>query len=240
MTSVKQLKQEALVPAPQDEQRDEAQDEQRDVEAAAAGALVSKKKQKQKDKRNALGRTKSAKQKAFELKERKVRGFRMPQFLGLLAACVLPISEAATDWSVVIKWYMDGDTGWFSVGLTINLVSGALSGLVVAYSQWDDGDGMKWWKALPLGLLIGVPGLAPVACAALALIKEDVENGPTYLKLFKVLELVFECLPQSILQCVNNPSVSRFVSLLPLIRGVAVAPQDLRRRRLRPVRPFLA
>ena len=58
--------------------------------------------------------------KALELKERKVRGFPMPEFLGLLVACVLPISEAATDWSVVYKWYLDGDTGWFGIGLAIS------------------------------------------------------------------------------------------------------------------------
>eukprot|EP01045_Picozoa_sp_COSAG04_P020612 COSAG04_NODE_2126_length_4738_cov_39.131494_1_plen_210_part_00 len=203
MTSVKQLEQGALVPAPQPQP--EREDEQRDVEAAAAGAPVDSKK-KQKDNRNALKRASfRAGEKALELKERKVRGFRVPQFLVLLAACVLPISEAATDWSVVIKWYLDGDTGWFGIGLAINLVSGAISGLFLAVFLTDE---MKWWQALLLGLLVGVTGLAPPAAAALALYQQDIANGPDTLKQFKALELVFEALPQSILQCV--PPLSRF------------------------------
>ena len=62
-------------------------------------------------------------------------------------------------------------------------------------------DGIKCFTALLLGLLIGLPGLAPAAYAALALYKED-EEGLKILKYLKALELVFESLPQSTMQCV--------------------------------------
>eukprot|EP01045_Picozoa_sp_COSAG04_P032426 COSAG04_NODE_6352_length_1349_cov_1.920800_1_plen_368_part_10 len=144
----------------------------------------------------------------------------------MLAACTLPISEAATDWSVVYQWFLAGDTGWFKIGLSINLVSGAISGLILGWMLLDGTaglglivpyGGMKWWKALPLGLLVGLPGLAPPAWAAIALYTKDVEEGPQILKAFKAAELVFEALPQSILQCVPYSRVS--ASLLPRIRG---------------------
>ena len=144
-----------------------------------------KKKQKQEDERNALQRTKKT---AFETKERKVRGFRMPEFLGLLATLVLPVSEAATDWSVVLKWYLDGDEGWFLTGLTINLVSGAISGLALGAfftqdSETGEKKGMQEWKALPLGLLFGVTGLAPVAYAALTLVLGQAVSVPIWTRL---------------------------------------------------------
>eukprot|EP01045_Picozoa_sp_COSAG04_P033277 COSAG04_NODE_6824_length_1248_cov_1.704091_2_plen_157_part_01 len=65
----------------------------------------------------------------FELREYKIRGFRLPQFFGMLGSLVLPTADAGTDWSVIIKWYLDGDVHWASIGLSINLLSGALSGL---------------------------------------------------------------------------------------------------------------
>ena len=65
-------------------------------------------------------------------------------------------------------------------------------------------------KALAAGLLIGIPGLAPVAWAALTLYTHGMPLGnddpdaaligPVFLKFFKGLELAFEALPQSILQ----------------------------------------
>eukprot|EP01045_Picozoa_sp_COSAG04_P032017 COSAG04_NODE_6135_length_1402_cov_1.195702_1_plen_252_part_10 len=140
----------------------------------------------------------------FALKEYKIRGFRLPQFLGLGASLVLPTADAWLDWSVIIKWYLDGDVHWAEAGLGINLVSGAISGLLLGLVLTEDANarkGMSKRKAYPLGVLIGLPGLAPVAMAALALYDRNAKGGPSVLKWFKAFELIFESLPQSVLQC---------------------------------------
>ena len=54
---------------------------------------------------------------------------RLPLFLGLMGTVALPTLDAWLDWSVVIKWYLQGDLHWAEVGMTINVLSGALPGL---------------------------------------------------------------------------------------------------------------
>ena len=182
----------------------------------------------------------------FNLREYKVRGFRLPELLNLLGSLVLPTSDAWLDWSVIIKWYLDGDVHWFEAGLTINLVSGAVSGLGLALMLKLSSKVERiasYWKAIPLWLLVGIPGLAPVAFAAFALYAKGevldgplgAQGGPVFLKLFKGAELAFEALPQSILQCVS-------VALFPCLALSLTPPaaQILRRRGLRQVRPLLA
>ena len=149
----------------------------------------------------------------FALRECKVRGFRLPEFLGLCGSLVLPTADAWLDWSVTIVWYLRGDVHWAAAGLTINLVSGALSGLVLGLVFHDGGDLMGKCKAYPLGVLLGMLGLAPVAWAALVLYWRDTLRGPDGLKLFKALELVFEALPQSVLQCVHRPLANALCGL---------------------------
>ena len=139
----------------------------------------------------------------------------MPDFLGMLGSLTLPVSDAWLDWSVTIAWYLNGDVHWFEAGLTINLVSGALSGLglavVLLEGEYFNGFECEVFaKAVAAGLLIGIPGLAPVAFAALTLYAHadpfgdnDKRAGPLILKFFKGAELAFEALPQSILQCVS-------------------------------------
>ena len=78
----------------------------------------------------------------YALRELKIRGFRLPAFLGLGGSLVLPTADAWLDWSVTIAWYLGGDVHWAQAGLTINLVSGALSGLllggdmIIALRHW--------------------------------------------------------------------------------------------------------
>ena len=40
----------------------------------------------------------------------------------------MPTADAWLDWSVTIAFYLSGDVHWFEIGLTINLLSGLLSG----------------------------------------------------------------------------------------------------------------
>eukprot|EP01045_Picozoa_sp_COSAG04_P004427 COSAG04_NODE_192_length_20873_cov_26.172957_3_plen_276_part_00 len=155
------------------------------------------------DQRKPAGRVRRC---CFALCECKIRGFRLPDFLRLLRALVLPTSDAWLDWAVLIEWYLDGDVHWAEAALSINLVSGALSGLLLGKMLCEKLE-MGRWKAYPLGLVVGVPGLAPVGFAALLLYTtgEEDNSGLQQLKWFKALELVFEAMPQSILQCVRRP-----------------------------------
>ncbi len=148
----------------------------------------------------------SIKQKLDRQMDYEIRGFRLPQFLGLTGSLVLPTADAWLDWSVTITWYLNGDVHWAEAGLSINLLSGALSGLLLgAALTKHPKTNMPAARAYPLGVLLGLPGLAPVAWAAVTLYEEDTDEGPLGLKFFKAAELVFESLPQSVLQCVAPP-----------------------------------
>ena len=72
----------------------------------------------------------------FALCAYQIRGFRLPQFLGLGGSLVLPTADAWLDWGVIIKWYLQGDVHWAGIGLIILLVSGALSGLLLGKMLW--------------------------------------------------------------------------------------------------------
>eukprot|EP01045_Picozoa_sp_COSAG04_P017266 COSAG04_NODE_1515_length_6480_cov_5.513086_3_plen_149_part_00 len=135
----------------------------------------------------------------------------MPEFFQarMLAACVMPISEAATDWAVVYQWYVDGDMAWFKIGLAINLFNGATSSLTLGQTLMDRG--MNKLAAAALGLVAGIPGLGPAGWAAFALYKKDVTQGPKILKFLTAYELIFETLPQAMLQCVQASHSRAFV-----------------------------
>ena len=57
---------------------------------------------------------------------------RFPVFLGLLCSLTLPMLDVATDWAVTWSFYIAGDLNWFKTRLTIQLLSGALSGILLA------------------------------------------------------------------------------------------------------------
>jgi hypothetical protein len=172
---------------------------------------------------------------------RKVRGFELPAFLSLLASLVLPSMDAASDWAVTLSWY-PGDMGWFTAGLTIQLFGGIISGAMLAWmlregendiggasiTRTTRGGNMHACLAVPLGLTLGLVGLAPAAMGLLALWSAD-PHALNFLKIFKVLELVFEALPQLVLQTyvgvafgLLDPSGDEFDVLLACSVGVAL------------------
>lgn len=57
---------------------------------------------------------------------------RLPAFLALLCSLALPMLDMATDWAVTISFYITGDVNWFKTSLTIQLLSGCLSGTLLA------------------------------------------------------------------------------------------------------------
>ena len=52
----------------------------------------------------------------------------MPEFLQMLGGVAMPTMDAWLDWGVTIAFYLSGDAHWFEAGLTINVLSGLLSG----------------------------------------------------------------------------------------------------------------
>eukprot|EP01045_Picozoa_sp_COSAG04_P009904 COSAG04_NODE_591_length_12289_cov_10.947252_3_plen_1124_part_00 len=161
----------------------------------------------------------------FALQNYKVRGIALPKLFVLGGSLVLPELDAASDWLVTIKFYMDGDMNWFHASLTILLVSGVIAtiGLVMTFgivgtdcctSLGDKDCGLPsccggFFSCGNLALLLlaapfAMPGLAPVATAALTLYmgkdgSSNLLDGLT-VKAFKAAELLFEALPQSTLQ----------------------------------------
>ena len=151
----------------------------------------------------------------FQLREYKICGFRLPQFVELFVELsVMPTLDFYFDWSVVIKWILDGDVYWATIGLKINVISGVVAGLVLGWmlAQYPvkgprtSRSRLGWakWKAYKVALLIGIMGLAPAAMTVLTLRTRDVYHGPKKLMFFKAAELIFQALPQSILQCVHE------------------------------------
>ena len=134
----------------------------------------------------------------FALRAWKVRGFRLPELLGLLASLVLPTADAGLDWAVIYYvWYAAGHAYWLHVGLAVRLTCGVATGLRLGALLARE-DGLGWGPGVLLGLLLGVPGLAPAAVAARALYQRD-SAGVEKLLSCKMTELALEA-PQTIMQ----------------------------------------
>ncbi len=174
----------------------------------------------------------------MEFMRKELCGFELPQLAMLLASVAMPTLDAASDWAVTISFYFSGDMGWFTIGLIIQLVGGTLCGLTFAAFIFDGDEGRFFQRhtcfAMVVGVLVGLPGLAGVAFAARTLqagANGDVQGSKSQtklLKIFKGMELLFEGLPQSLLQMYVgvaygqlNPSGNEFNPLL--VGSVAVS-----------------
>ena len=152
----------------------------------------------------------------FWLQNYRIRGFRLPLVVALLGQLVLPEMDAVSDILVTIAFYKDGDMNWFRASLVILALSGAFATAFLV-SLATKHQKPEWYttrlgrlghrRALCCRLLLAAPvglaGLAPVAVAALALYTGADEGrriARFELKPFKLLELLFEALPQSTLQ----------------------------------------
>ena len=141
--------------APEDEPAPAAEDEQAPVlgvergaspaeaeagAAAAAAAAAAAPAETDGQRQPQQGRPPSCcKRCSYRLLNRRVRGLRLPAFLGLLGSLVLPELDAVSDWLVTLEFYEDGDMGWFEASLTVLLVSGGLATLLLAMVFADSG-----------------------------------------------------------------------------------------------------
>ena len=148
----------------------------------------------------------------------------------LLKGRALGLLDFWTDVSVTLAWRASGDEGWFNAGWLILLIGGGQSGyllwIFVAGRLAGDSKPRRWAKlaaALPLCLALGLVGLAPVVAAVLLLrdsargdetVGKDgltaTKRGMKTLKWLAFIELIFETIPQSILQTYVGVSYGQF------------------------------
>ena len=100
----------------------------------------------------------------------------------LVKGMAMPTLDAVLDWTVVLHWLDNGDTHWFANGVAINLVSGALSGLILVdilqtavlrevpnfFGNWES-------MCLSICFCLSVVGMAPVVLAILVVYTGNLE-----------------------------------------------------------------
>ena len=148
--------------------------------------------------------------------------------LSQLGAVTGAVADTWTDWAVVVHWYMNGDTNWARIGLAINLISGVLSALVLwiphLATRRKSTDSMPNEEfdldvlssvgesnfSFSTNLIFGAAGLLPLcfvlsSCDDCDNHQHSVANADRAQSAHLVIataELLFEAVPQSILQCV--------------------------------------
>lgn len=105
---------------------------------------------------------------------------------------------------------------WFVISLAIQFASGFVCGLELGRTHFHESLGLPRWQAMPLGILVGLPGLTCVAMAGIALYKRDARQGARNLKKMKVLEFLVETFPQTTFQAYVSIMQAQMQSLLLL------------------------
>jgi len=141
--------------------------------------------------------------------EKRCCGFLPRELVSIFFSVVLPVSDAWSDVLVLAGWWATDETDWLTIGIIIHLIAGTLSGcLCAAWELSPRASGAMAACWFPIAMVLGVLGLAPVASALVTLSdggrdtdREQIERDFFFLKSIKAIELVFESLPQSAVQC---------------------------------------
>lgn len=116
----------------------------------------------------------------------------------------MPVLQTVLNWLVTLEWYRSGDLGWATSSATIYLFSGTLMGLIFARDLTHAHFGVRarYHFAYPVGLLVGVPGLAKAAATfAVGMYAPDVERVMrTQMPVFEIMELLTGALPAMVLK----------------------------------------
>ena len=113
-------------------------------------------------------------------------GFLGSELLGIFFSVFLPLSDAWSDVAVIVGWYITDQMAWFYIGIIIHIIAGSLSGcLCAAWELSPRSSGLMAAMWFPLGMMLGVLGLSPVASALVALSdggedsdREQIEREP--------------------------------------------------------------
>ncbi len=164
-------------------------------------------------------------------------GFLGSELLGIFFSVFLPLSDAWSDVAVIVGWYITDQMAWFYIGIIIHIIAGSLSGcLCAAWELSPRSSGLMAAMWFPLGMMLGVLGLSPVASALVALSdggedsdREQIERDFFFLKSIKAVELVFESLPQAAVQCYVgvsygflDPGADNFSAILAISVSIAL------------------
>eukprot|EP01043_Picozoa_sp_COSAG02_P008697 COSAG02_NODE_283_length_25709_cov_24.523311_16_plen_1395_part_00 len=132
-----------------------------------------------------------------------VRGFNFREFMQLLMTIVAPTVDAGSDWLVIYSWHLSGDHDWMRAGLTIQLTGGVICGIAFGWTLSERVNCHRVCvhpcSALLLAIILGPLGLVPVGMAVVLLVSRD-KDLLIVLKVFTVLELMLETIPQSMMQ----------------------------------------
>eukprot|EP01043_Picozoa_sp_COSAG02_P030957 COSAG02_NODE_2000_length_10140_cov_14.090429_9_plen_564_part_00 len=147
------------------------------------------------------------------VRARNICGFQPVVALRLLKTIAMPTIDAVLDWSVVLHWHRTDDVNWFANGVSINVVSGALSGLVLAsilHGLPRFAECCSHRVLMFLCIPCGVIGMAPVLLGIIVLSTGEtrlLRDGAQFLAL---AELVFETFQQSVLQTYVGVAFGKF------------------------------
>eukprot|EP01046_Picozoa_sp_COSAG06_P041822 COSAG06_NODE_5244_length_3613_cov_2.953330_2_plen_371_part_00 len=127
--------------------------------------------------------------------------------------------------------YISGDIGWAMTSATIHVLSGGLMGLVFANNlvQGHFGVRVRWCFAYPVGLAVGLPGLAKAAATfTVGVCAHDVERAmQTQLPIFEITALTASVLPVAVLKAyvgnVDGWSKLILASLFVSVLGAGVS-----------------
>lgn len=160
------------------------------------------------------------------VKREVVAGITLLTFADIIKSAGVSLADFVSDVLVAHRWFFEsGDTSWGWAAVTIQAVSGAVSGLMLAWAAFDGDHRTVGWsecKKIAVGLPLGWLGLAKVVTAGLALTTRrhnlaahhfELEEGGQEelsalelaeelrtLKLLGVAELCLEAAPQALLQ----------------------------------------
>jgi hypothetical protein len=169
--------------------------------------------------------------------EKRCCGFLPRELVSIFFSVVLPVSDAWSDVLVLAGWWATDETDWLTIGIIIHLIAGTLSGcLCAAWELSPRASGAMAACWFPIAMVLGVLGLAPVASALVTLSdggrdtdREQIERDFFFLKSIKAIELVFESLPQSAVQCYVgvsygflDPGADNFSPLLAVSVSIAL------------------
>ena len=141
----------------------------------------------------------------------------------------MPVIDMISDWAATLSFYANGDTEWFKAALSFQITAGGLMGVVLGmyaagvvgprvnmFREGGEWDGcLALFTVIPVSTLLGVAGCAlPVLCI-LAVRDQQRTLLEIPLLVLTALELLFEELPQSVLQTYVGAAYGEGADWLP-------------------------
>lgn len=166
-------------------------------------------------------------------------GKSLPAFFLVVSAAFTSLKDVGSDWAVISAWYSAGHAGWARTGLCINVIGGGLAGdELFGHLRHASESGHCLRRRGLAGLvlraavvLVGMTGLAPSLLIVYLIcvgIPPWLDPDEVLLRT-KIVELMLETIPQSMLQTyvgvsygLFDPASSDFSLILPVSVGISL------------------